>query len=357
MGHEMRTPLNGIMGMLEILRTTSLSPSQNEFVDIAKQSSESLLYLINNILELSKMEAGKIVNTPVRVSVNQAFGRTLSLFKSAAIDKNIQLTVDNAVEKFPVIMADEQKISQVLSNLMSNAIKFTPEGGKVEISAVLKQFEGQQASLKVHIKDSGVGVANDRMYLLFEKFSQIDDSSTRAQDGAGLGLLITRNLVQVMGGLVGVESEEGKGSDFWFEIPVSLCDEERALNKKPVIQNGIKVLIVEPRLLHQKLLSMMLHNRECSLNIASNGAQAIDMFMLEEPEIVIVDTSIPDMEAAHLAERLIKSGSGRKIHFVLSSDIELGMEDLHGGVFEHYLHKPISEQELSTVLENISAIS
>lgn len=355
MGHEMRTPLNGIMGMLEILKTTALSPSQNEFVDIARQSSESLLYLINNILELTKMEAGKIDNSPVRFSVSQILNRAEGLFKSAAIEKGIQLIIEKGAELFPHMMADEQKISQAISNLISNAIKFTPEGGKVVVTASLRQAEGGKAAIKVHVKDTGIGIAQARLHLIFEKFSQIDDSNTRAQDGAGLGLLITRNLVKVMGGEVGVNSNLGQGSDFWFEIPVSLIPEDSKAKEKESVDNCHRVLIVEPRLLHQKLLSIMIQNRDCPVDIASSGGQAIEMFMLEEPDIVVIDTSIPDMEAAHLAERLEKSGSGRKIHFVLSSDSDLNSEELREGVFEHFLQKPISEQDLSAILKKIKS--
>lgn len=354
MGHEMRTPLNGLIGMLELLKTTRLTQTQIEFLDIASKSSDSLLYLINNILELSRMEIGVIKITASIFPVNEMLQRMVQLFKPSAIEKNIKIEMLLNPANINYIESDEIKISQILSNLLSNAIKFTNEKGHVSINALLIEETKQKGRLIISVRDTGIGISEDQQHLLFKEFSQVDNTNTRKYDGAGLGLAISRQLTELLGGKIWVESKEGEGSNFSFEIPVGLIKEKSKKNLSPAFDIKLKALIVESRLLHQKLLGIMLQNRDIDVYIAANAIQAIELFNEFTPNMVFIDSSLPDIEASDLIDKMKTAQKSNNTDYILlASDFDQDADAKLFNSFGFYLQKPIKEQDLSSILKQI----
>lgn len=225
MSHEIRTPLNGVLGMAQLLREKHISESERiEFARTILSSGQSLLSLLNDVLDLAKIESGKLRLEPGRVSPAQLLRETQTLFSALAVSKNLELTSvwHGGDESY---LADPHRLRQMLSNLVGNAIKFTPSG-KVHVEAREVSRQGKHAVLEFSVRDTGIGVAPEDLSRLFEPFSQVDDSTIRQYGGTGLGLSIVRNLAEMMGGETGVESSPGQGSCFWFRIRADVLPSE-----------------------------------------------------------------------------------------------------------------------------------
>jgi len=354
MGHEMRTPLNGLIGMLELLKTTRLTQTQIEFLDIASKSSDSLLYLINNILELSRMELGIIKVSKATFSLNQLLQKMVQLFMPSAIEKKIKIEMALNPINITNIESDEIKISQILSNLLSNAIKFTNGEGQVSIHAFVIEETNEKGRLIISVRDTGIGINEDQQHLLFKEFSQVDNTNTRKYDGAGLGLAISRQLTEFLGGKIWVESKVGEGSNFSFEIPVGLIKEKSTQTIIPDLDFKLKALVVESRLLHQKLLGIMLQNRDIDVYIAGNVNQAIELFNDFNPNLVFIDSSLPDIEANDLIEKMQTNQKlNNTVFILLASDFDQDADAKLFNGFNYYLQKPIKEQDLSAIVKQV----
>jgi PAS domain S-box-containing protein len=225
MSHEMRTPLSGIIGMTDILMHTRMTPQQEEMLKVVKESSDSLLELISNIHELSRIEAKGVIiqKNPFRVSM--LMEKTISIFKASALQKSIMLTAEDSTPEDILLVGDEFRIRQVLSNLVANAVKFTPAGGKVEVIAKSLINNSNSLDLTIEVKDTGIGIEKDKIPMLFEKFTQVDNSYTREYEGVGIGLSISRELMKLMGGTIGVDSEHRKGSVFMIHLNIPYIKE------------------------------------------------------------------------------------------------------------------------------------
>ncbi len=244
MSHELRTPMNGVLGMVELIRQGSLSAEQCRFAEIAHQSGKVMLDLITAILDHSRIEAGRLElkegPLDIRAVVNEAAG----MVRAEAIMKGLTLSIaiDPAVP--PALLGDANRLRQILAHLMGNAIKFTPAGA-VAVTVALVACDGETAALRFQVRDTGIGIAAGQLPRLFTAFSQADDSSTRQQGGAGLGLAIARQLVELMGGTIGVDSRPGEGSTFWFTIqPRCQPETDADLDAAPIA--GLSVLLVTP---------------------------------------------------------------------------------------------------------------
>ncbi|MDX5436315.1 MAG: response regulator, partial [Pontibacter sp.] len=315
--HELRTPMNGIIGMIDLLSQINTDPEQSEYIDTLRKSSDALLAILNDILDLSKMQAGKLVIHESGLDLHETLDKIHSLFVNRAQQKDLTFTYKIASGVPRYIVTDETRLLQVLSNLTSNAIKFT-NYGEVSIHVDAKQVDRKHYMLHVRVKDSGIGISPEDQQLLFNDFTQLDNSSTKTFGGTGLGLAISRQLTQLLGGDIGVESEAGSGSVFWFNIKVRLASpkdleahqlrQQEQHKEVELLSYTPTVLLVDDNQINQKVAQKQLERLGCLTDIASNGYEAIDHALSKKYDIIFMDIQMPEMDGVtatkHIKEKL-----------------------------------------------------
>lgn len=324
MSHEIRTPINGILGMLQLtLMADDLQADYKDNLTTAKNCADTLLRLINDILDISKLEAGKYnlkeTDFDVKAAIEEMVAAQVPLAKSKSL--SLDCTFGGTIPK--LVRGDEQRIQQVLNCLLSNAIKFTSEGGvRVKVACIDDALD--KIILRIAVVDSGIGIADEDKSKLFIRFSQVDASDTRKYGGSGLGLVITKQIVELMGGNISVQSKEGLGSTFIVEVPLKLIkaaeDEmEHKTEEDPAVfsimgHNRARILVAEDEPVNQQVIGKLLGMAGYSYDIAENGAKAVELFRQKEYQAALFDVQMPVMDglAATQEIREIEFREGKK---------------------------------------------
>lgn len=353
MSHEIRTPLIGIIGMLEFLAKTKLNEEQIDYIQTIKNSSDTLINIVNDILDLSKIEEGKLKLNPVPVKITDIKERVQKIFNSLKNNKPIvyKATYDFALPE--VVEVDVNRVCQIVNNLISNAVKFTEKGHIHVRFKQLEKLDDEYIVLKVEVEDSGIGVSEEDKEKIFNKFTQLDSSISKTYEGSGLGLTISKDLVALMNGEIGVESQIGRGSTFWFTINVKIFNADpivKSYNSENIISNpkfNAKILLVEDKVVNQKVINMMLQNAKCDVTIANNGQEALDVFKIDYFDLIFMDISMPIMDGITTVKEL------KKRYDFLPPIIGLSANALEGDAerfisegLDDYLAKPVTSEQL-----------
>ncbi len=356
MSHEIRTPMNGVMGMAEILSKTKLDEKQRSFVRIITNSASSLLTVINDILDFSKIEAGKMKLDKKAFDLHGLIGDATQMMSSRITEKNLEMIVRIRPDLPQIFVGDIGRIRQILVNLTSNAIKFT-EQGHVLIDVVGEQSENNHWKIRFSIQDTGIGISEQNIEKIFEKFSQVDGSTRREYDGTGLGLAITSRLIAIMDGEIGVNSEKGTGSEFWFELDLE-HDATAKTNIQPQTSlKGKRILVVDDNKINQDILEEQLSSWNCEFASCDNAFEALEFLKAcDEQDIkidaMIFDYHMPKMNGADLLlkTRLIEKYAKSPILLLTSVDyLDDGKSFSHLG-FQAVLNKPALSKEIYSKL-------
>ncbi len=363
MSHEIRTPLNGILGMAQILNETRLTKKQKDIVNILSTSGENLLVLINDILDFSKIEAGKInfINKDFRL--DKPIREIYDILSRRAEEKGLLLYIDLGKNLPAYVNGDEFRFKQVVLNLVNNAIKFT-EKGNIRISLENLGSNKERHTIKVSVKDTGVGIPEEKKNKLFQSFSQLDSSSTKRHEGTGLGLAISKLLVQIMKGEIGVDSEPGKGSTFWFtasfkkgKAPQKLPKDDAAPQSNKLKDKMLNVLVVEDNLINQKISSFSLKKAGMKVTIANNGLEAVQMFKKQSFDVILMDIQMPVMDGYEATGQIRKLEESLTTHvpiIALTANAMQGdAEKCLAAGMDNYLSKPFKIDKLISILNQI----
>lgn len=365
MSHEVRTPMSGILGLTEILLAEEEDSGKKQQLKMIFSSAQALLAVLNDILDYSKLEAGKLSIQPVSFSPAMLVEEVTHFMVPKAIDKGLSLRTSCSDDLPRLACGDQGRIRQVLINLLSNAIKFT-ESGSVTAGASLLGVEGNQASVRFQVSDTGLGLEETSAEKLFQPFEQLDSSSSRSYGGTGLGLAISKHLVELMGGTMGLESQPGKGSTFCFNVPLTLdaspsaapaVPGETPVNLSEALERLSRktILVVEDSEVMVKIIKAHLGRLECAIETARNGKEALAIYASKDLAMILMDCQMPVLDGWETTGliRRIEATTGRHVPIIAMTAaamvgdkercLDVGMDD--------YLCKPFTESQLQAVIE------
>ena len=362
MSHEIRTPMNGLLGMLDLLLKTDLSGIQARYAQIARRSGGLLLDLIAGVLDLAKIEAGRLELEAVETDLPEVVAGVCDIMTAQAMARSIELR--NDVQAVAPVLADPLRLQQVLINLIGNAIKFT-ETGSVTVALTVLSQQADGVKLRFSVSDTGIGIPPDQVARVFDMFAQVDGTTTRRFGGSGLGLSISRQLVELMGGTIGAESTLGIGSSFWFEVTLPLAPAAPAAPAPPAeaaataraLPSNPRVLLVEDSLVNRMVAAEFLNRCGCVVTVAENGQEAVDQFAPGRFDIIFMDIQMPVMDGFGAttmirAREQAADGAGRIPIVALTANVmEDDFRQSQAVGMDAFLTKPAGEVHFRGTLE------
>jgi len=359
MSHEIRTPMNGVIGMNQLLARTSLTPEQRHYVEVAEDSGRILLALIDDILDLSKIESGKIVLERATFNLGDTVEDVVRLLSVQAGAKGLHIEARVSPKIPRLVRGDAHRFRQVLTNLCANAIKFTAEGA-ITVEAEPANPNGSAREVRFRVSDTGIGIDEDKIPALFTPFFQADASTTRRYGGTGLGLAICRQLVEKMGGRIGVESRKNQGSTFWFtlafdeaeaqpRVPATVERKESA--DGPAEGHGETILVAEDNFTNREVILAQLKKLGYTAHAVSNGAEAVEACGHRHYDVVLMDCAMPVMDGYEATRRIRQSSHGQiPIIALTASAMAPDRERCLAEGMDDYLAKPVELPRLAKTL-------
>ncbi|MCE3295887.1 MAG: hypothetical protein K0R65_1601 [Crocinitomicaceae bacterium] len=359
MSHEIRTPLNGIYGFTNILLKENLNPDHKKYLDNIKFSSELLSILINDILDNTNLETGKISLEQHEIDIKLLINSLTNVFKIPLTEKNIQLKLnfDELIEHSEMkITGDSLRLSQILMNLLSNAIKFSEISGEIVIDASMEKLNSEQVQVKISVTDTGIGIPEDKINDIFQPYVQVSNEISKKFGGTGLGLSIVKNIIDLMKGKISVVSDEK--TVFTIEIPFEISQPHNKKQEREKISfklsQDIKVLVAEDNMMNQFLIRTILENNRIQHKIVENGVLALREVQQENYDIVLMDLMMPEMDGIESAKR-IRTDCRLNIPIVaLTADVKPGNSQEIEKLFDGYIKKPFEEEELLELIMKLA---
>ncbi|MEE4243931.1 MAG: ATP-binding protein [Kangiellaceae bacterium] len=351
MSHEIRTPMNGIYGTLQLLQSEQLTPSQNELVEKALFSNKALLTIINDILDISKIEANKIVLDQTDFDIIELVDSCVAELQSMADSKNIKLILQDNLDQQHIRFGDPTRVRQILLNLISNAVKFT-KTGSVTINL---DIDSNSEDVVFYIVDTGIGMSTEQLDRLFDRFTQADSSTTREFGGTGLGMAITKSLIDLMTGKIFVQSVEGEGSEFTVTLPLSIGsktnydESKKSVNSIPNFSNRT-ILFAEDNAVNTLILKKMLEKTGATIIHVSNGQEAVDQAIKSKPDVLIMDIQMPVMDGLTACINLRDDGYKKPIIALTANVFKEDIETYYESGFNSVVAKPVEQRKLFSKL-------